>query len=142
MQNKQEFKKPKKRDGGRLTVSQRLAQLKLWVPTLFLLMKNPRTPIMAKIMAGITVGYALSPIDLIPDFIPILGYLDDLLILPLFVWITIKMVPDSLLLETKALAYHLWDKGKPKKWYYSIPILMIWLLAAWWIVGKLLDFAY
>ena len=53
-------------------------------------MKKKETPIYAKVIVGITIGYALSPIDLIPDFIPILGYIDDMIILPLLIWLSIQ----------------------------------------------------
>ncbi len=64
-----------------MTLKERAKKLKQDIPTVFLSLKDKETPIFAKIFAGITVGYALSPIDLIPDFIPILGYLDDVIIL-------------------------------------------------------------
>jgi len=84
------------------------------------------TPIIAKILAGITVGYALSPIDLVPDFIPVVGYLDDLIILPLLAALTIKFIPDGIMEECKAEAQGMWEGRKPKKWYYAIPILAVW----------------
>lgn len=62
-------------------------KIKLKIKAVYLAYKHKDTPIVAKIFAGITVGYALSPIDLIPDFIPILGYLDDLIILPLLIYL-------------------------------------------------------
>ena len=65
-----------------MNLKERAKQLKRDIPAVFLCMKSHETPIAAKILAGITVGYALSPIDLIPDFIPVLGHLDDVLILP------------------------------------------------------------
>lgn len=68
-------------------------QLKKQVPAVFLALKDRDTPGFVKILAGITVGYALSPIDLIPDFIPVLGYLDDLLILPGLIALTVKWIP-------------------------------------------------
>ena len=86
------------------------------------------TPILAKIFAGIAVAYALSPIDLIPDFIPVLGYLDDVIILPMFVVMTLKFIPKDMIEKYRKEAEGMWQGGKPKKWYYAIPIVVIWLL--------------
>jgi len=66
-----------------------------------LALKDQRVPIFAKIFAGIIIGYALSPIDLIPDFIPIIGYLDDLIIVPLGIFFALKMIPKNILNEYK-----------------------------------------
>ena len=68
-------------------------QLKINIPAIFLALHKKDTPFPAKIFAGLTVAYALSPIDLVPDFIPVLGYLDDLLILPLLVALTLRFIP-------------------------------------------------
>lgn len=72
--------------------------------------------------------YALSPIDLVPDFIPVLGYLDDVILLPLLVALTIKFIPNEVLEEKRHQAKGMWQDGKPKKWYYAIPILLVWVL--------------
>ena len=106
------------------------------IPALFLALKDKETPLAAKVMAGITVGYALSPIDLIPDFIPVLGYLDDLILLPAFAALAIKLIPAGVWERSCERAEHLWENGRPKKWYYALPIVLIWLLAAWLIVKK------
>ena len=106
----------------------RAKQLKNDVPALFLALKDKDTPVLAKVFAGITVAYALSPIDLIPDFIPVLGYLDDVLLLPFLVALTIKLIPREILEENRRQSEDLWKDGKPKKWYYAIPIVLIWLV--------------
>ena len=106
----------------------RAKQLKADIPALFVALKDKDTPILAKIFAGITVAYALSPIDLIPDFIPILGYLDDVLLLPFLVALTIKLIPREILEEKRRQAEELWKDGKPKRWYYAIPVVLIWLI--------------
>ena len=85
-------------------------------------------PIIAKIFAGITVVYALSPIDLIPDFIPVLGYLDDIILLPMLVALTIKFIPADIIARNRQQAEGLWKNGKPKKWYYAIPIVVFWVI--------------
>lgn len=112
----------------------RAKQLKSDIPALFLALKDNDTPILAKVLAGITVAYALSPIDLIPDFIPILGYLDDVLLLPFLVALTIKLIPKEILEEKRRQAEELWKDGKPKKWYYAIPTVTIWALIVIWII--------
>lgn len=93
-------------------------------------MKKKETPIYAKIAAIITVAYALSPIDFIPDFIPVLGYLDDLIILPLLIALTVRLIPKDIMTVCEEEAKDLWKSGKPKKWYYAIPIIIMWLLIA------------
>ena len=93
-----------------------------------LALKDKKTPWYAKLFAALTVAYALSPIDLIPDFIPILGYLDDLIILPSLVALTIKFIPKDVFDEYRTQAKDMWQNGKPKKWYYAIPIILIWAL--------------
>ena len=98
----------------------RAKKLKTDIPALFLALKDKKTPILAKVFAGITVAYALSPIDLVPDFIPVLGYLDDVILLPMFVALTIRFIPDEVLEEKRQQAKNMWQDGKPKKWYYAI----------------------
>lgn len=102
--------------------------LKTDIPAVFLSLKNKRTPWYAKVVAFVTIAYALSPIDLIPDFIPFFGYLDDLLILPCLVALFIKLVPKDVFDESKIQAENMWKDGKPKKWYYAIPIIVFWIL--------------
>lgn len=106
----------------------RAKKLKTDIPALFLALKDKDTPILAKVFAGITVAYALSPVDLVPDFIPVLGYLDDVILLPMLVALTIKFIPRDVLERNRKKADGLWDNGKPKKWYYAIPIVLIWVL--------------
>ena len=72
-----------------MSLKERPKTLKKNIPAVFLALKDKETPILAKVLAGITVAYALSPIDLIPDFVPVLGYLDDVIILPLLIALTI-----------------------------------------------------
>lgn len=106
----------------------RASKLKTDIPSLFLALKDKETPILAKIFAGIAVAYVLSPIDLIPDFIPVLGYLDDVIILPMLLVITLKFIPKDMIEKYRKEAQGMWQSGKPKKWYYAIPIVVIWLL--------------
>ena len=66
--------------------------------------RHPRTPKMARVLIGIAIAYALSPIDLIPDFIPVLGHLDDLIIVPLLIFAALKLIPEDVLEECRATA--------------------------------------
>ena len=117
-----------------MNLKERAKKLKMDIPAIFLALKDKETPIIAKIFAGITVAYALSPIDLIPDFIPVLGYLDDVILLPAFVALTIKFIPNDILETNRKLSEGMWENGKPKKWYYAIPIVLIWILIVIWIL--------
>lgn len=106
----------------------RAKKLKTDIPAVFIALRKKETPIVAKIFAGIAIGYVLSPIDLIPDFIPIIGMLDDLILVPMLVAITLKLIPEDILKQCRIEAGDLLNNGKPKKWYYAIPIILIWLL--------------
>jgi len=106
----------------------RANHLKIYIPAIFIAMRKKETPLAAKIIAGITVAYALSPIDLIPDFIPVLGYIDDLVILPLLSALAIKLIPPDVMEICKSEAEELWREGKPHKWYYVLPVLFLWVL--------------
>ena len=85
------------------------------LPAVFLALKRKETPMIAKVFAVITVGCALSPIDLIPDFIPVLGYLDDVILLPAFVALTIKYIPNNVFEECRKESENMWADGKHKK---------------------------
>lgn len=117
-----------------MSLKERARRLKRDVPAVFLCLRDKETPIPAKIMAAVTVAYALSPVDLIPDFIPVLGQLDDLILVPAFIALTIKLIPQSVWERNRARSENLWQDGKPKKWYYAVPIILIWLLIVWLIV--------
>ena len=117
----------------------RAKQLKTDIPAVFLALKKRETPWTAKVLAALTIGYALSPIDLIPDFIPVLGYLDDLIILPAMVALTVRLVPAEVMAACRAEAEGLWKDGKPKRWYYAIPIVLVWLLVVFFIVRAILK---
>ena len=82
----------------------RVQALKTEIKALYLARRDPRVPRRAKIVVALVVAYALSPIDLIPDFIPVLGYLDDLLILPLGIMIALKMIPAEVMRDCRAKA--------------------------------------
>ena len=113
-------------------LKQRLAarakQLKTELPAVALALRDARTPWTAKALGMLTIAYALSPIDLVPDFIPVLGYLDDLLILPLLVALTVRLLPAEVLDDCRKQAEGMWQNGKPKHWYYALPIILLWLI--------------
>lgn len=108
-------------------LTERAKKLKNDIPAVFLALKEKRTPWYAKIIAAIIVVYALSPIDLIPDFIPILGYLDDVIILPALIAWCIKCIPNEVFEDCRGRAQGMWGSGKPEKWYYAIPFVLIWV---------------
>ena len=121
-----------------MNLKERAKQLKADIPALFLSLKSKDTPLIAKILAGITVVYALSPIDLIPDFIPALGYHDDIILLPVLIALTIKYIPGETFERYKTEAVGMWQDGKPKRWRYAIPVVLIWLIVAWLIVRAII----
>lgn len=93
---------------------------------LWLAARDPRTPLRAKIMALVVVSYAFSPIDLIPDFIPVLGYLDDLVLVPLGAVIALRLIPQALLTEFRDQASRL--HSKPQSWAGAAGVMLIWFL--------------
>ncbi|MGX7951392.1 YkvA family protein [Tsuneonella sp. HG249] len=106
--------------------------------TLWVAARDPRTPIGAKLLAGAVAAYAFSPIDLIPDFIPVLGLLDDVIIVPLGVWLVLRMVPAPLLAEFRAEATQLADR--PVSRTAAAAIVLVWTAAiaatGWWLGVK------
>ncbi|MBE0558257.1 MAG: DUF1232 domain-containing protein [Proteobacteria bacterium] len=105
---------------------------------LYLARRDPRVPRLAKVMAMVTAAYALSPIDLIPDFIPVLGYLDDLIILPIFIYLTIRLIPPDIMVELRAQADQHLSENRPRSMTGAVVIILIWLfiaaLAVWWLI--------
>lgn len=79
---------------------------------------------MAKVIAGLTAAYALSPIDLIPDFIPVLGYLDDLLIVPAGIWLALRLIPPELMAELRDAAN---ARDRPRSFAGAVAVVAIWL---------------
>ena len=108
-------------------LKERAMKLKTDIPAVFLALKEKKTPWYAKIIAAVIVVYALSPIDLIPDFIPILGYLDDVMILPALIALCVKCIPSEVFEDCRARAAGMWGNGKPERWYYAIPFVLIWI---------------
>lgn len=113
--------------------------LKRDIPAIFLALRHPETPWYAKALAAVTVAYALSPVDLIPDWIPVLGFLDDLLILPGMAALTLRLLPAEVLAQCREQAEGLWADGKPKRLYFAIPCFLIWALLLFLLLRALLT---
>jgi uncharacterized membrane protein YkvA (DUF1232 family) len=105
----------------------RARQLKTDIYALYLAYKDPRTPWYARVFTAIVVGYAFSPIDLIPDPIPVLGYLDDLLLIPLGVFLAVKMIPSVVIVESREKAKAIIAQGKPVNKVAAVVIVLIWI---------------
>lgn len=118
--------------------SRRATQLKQEVHALALACKDPRVPWHARLLALCIVAYALSPIDLIPDFIPILGYLDDLILIPLGIYFLLKMIPPDVLADCREQARLAATTKTPARWLAAGVIVAIWIALAVWFVGLLL----
>ncbi|MBA2746080.1 MAG: DUF1232 domain-containing protein [Flavisolibacter sp.] len=110
-------------------LKQKARQLKSEAQVLIIAYKDTRTPLSAKILIGITVGYLLSPIDLIPDFIPVLGLLDDLIIVPLLITASINLIPETVLNEARGTIKSNPQKLNKTNWIFALIIIAIWILA-------------
>lgn len=117
-----------------------LASIKAWasrlkadVLALWFCYRHPETPLIAKVIAAAVVAYAFSPIDLIPDFIPVVGYLDDALLVPFGVWLAIRLVPAPVMAECRIQAAQWLDNRKPnpRNRLAAAVIVVIWLLLLW-----------
>ena len=102
------------------------------VVALWIAARDPRVPWYAKFAAGAVAAYALSPIDLIPDFVPVLGYLDDIIIVPLGILLAVKLIPASLMEEFRQEAIR--RESRPKSYWGMMAIAAIWLAAAVWLI--------
>lgn len=98
--------------------------------TLWFAGRHPRTPWYAKALGLFVVAYALSPIDLIPDFIPVLGYVDDVLLLPALIWLTVRLLPPDVLTACRqqADAWMQAEGAKPQSRAGAVLIVILWLL--------------
>jgi uncharacterized membrane protein YkvA (DUF1232 family) len=100
---------------------------------------HPKTPLIAQLLVILTVAYALSPIDLIPDFIPVLGYLDDLVIVPILIWLTVKLLPEEVIQESREKARQWMEvrQKKPISKLGAVLMVLLWagalyLIWRWW----------
>jgi uncharacterized membrane protein YkvA (DUF1232 family) len=125
-----------------VTLFQRLKQwarsVKRDVLALYLAARDPRVPWPAKLLAACVAAYARSPIDLIPDFVPVLGYLDDVILVPLGILLATRLVPPAVMRELRAEAERRFAT-RPASRVAAIVIVLLWIalaaLAVWWITG-------
>jgi uncharacterized membrane protein YkvA (DUF1232 family) len=112
------------------TWKQRARALKRETFALYLALRDPRVPWYARLLGICIIGYALSPIDLIPDFIPVLGYLDDVILVPLGIALLLKMIPDPVMIECRERAQALVAEGRPVNRTAAALIIATWILSA------------
>lgn len=112
-----------------------LSKIKAWARDLkrdahavYLASRDPRVPWYAKVIAVAVAAYALSPIDLIPDFIPVIGYLDDLVIVPLGIWLVVRLIPEEVMVECRARANE--AAQRPTSRAGMIAIILLWIAGA------------
>jgi len=120
----------------------RARQLKTETYALYLAYQDPRVPWYARVFIAGVVAYAFSPIDLIPDFIPVLGYLDDVVLVPLGIALALKMIPAEVMAESRVRAQERMTAGKPVNWVAAGVIAAIWLLAiglTLWLIARIID---
>ena len=115
--------------------------LKRDVTTLWFALKHPQTPWLARVLAIVLTAYAFSPVDLIPDFIPVLGFLDDVILLPLLILLALRLMPPSVLVACRAQVQEWLDAGRawPSSRWGSLLVVLMWLGAAAVLVGWLLG---
>jgi uncharacterized membrane protein YkvA (DUF1232 family) len=107
-------------------------RLKQQILVLYLAYKDDRVPWYAKLFTACVVAYALSPVDLIPDFIPVLGYLDDVILVPLGILLALKMIPDEVITECEIKAEEMMQREQPKNWAAGSIIILIWVVILLW----------
>lgn len=101
--------------------------------TLWFAYRHPKTPFVAKVLSIFVVAYALSPVDLIPDFIPILGYVDDVLLLPALIWIAVRLIPTNVLEECRVKGDE-WiarEGRKPRNYWGALLVITLWITTGW-----------
>jgi len=123
---------------GHSKIKQKIQNLKKEIGALYLAYRRPDVPFYAKLTTILVVGYALSPIDLIPDFIPILGYLDDFILIPLGIALAIKLIPNDIMKECREKSENIFKEGKPKNWIAGGIIISLWLVMISYILIKII----
>jgi uncharacterized membrane protein YkvA (DUF1232 family) len=108
----------------------RARQLKAELYAIYLAYRDPRVPWYARVIAALVVGYAFSPLDLIPDPIPVVGYLDDLILLPLGIALVLRLIPAPVMAECRVRARERLDSGHPVNWIAAAVIVSIWIALA------------
>ena len=112
----------------------RAATLRRETLALYLACRDPRVPWYAKLLVALIVAYALSPVDLIPDFIPVLGHVDDLVLIPLGIALAVRLIPVEVLAEHRAEAARVFSERRPHSWIGGMIVLAVWLVCAIWFV--------
>ena len=117
-------------------LKQKARKLKSEAQVLMIAYKDKRTPLSAKILIGITVGYLLSPIDLIPDFIPVLGLLDDIILVPALIALSIKLIPRIVLEDAREELKNHPRRFKKNNWLFAAIIIAVWILVIIFVLVK------
>ena len=118
-----------------------LESLKVQVVTIWFCRRHPDMPWTAKLLGALVVAYAFSPIDLIPDFIPVLGLLDDLILVPIGVYFTLRLIPPHVLSAARAEA-QAWiasRASRPKSYWAAAAIVFVWIAVAYWAWTRVKD---
>ena len=121
-------------------IRDRARRLRSEVCALYLAYRHPDTPWHAKVWLACVIGYALSPIDLIPDFIPVIGYLDDAILIPLGITLAIRMIPPHVMTECRAKSAEAFANTRSFRWTAAVVIVMVWLSAGvlvTWLLWRL-----
>lgn len=111
-----------------MQLSERIQRLKIETYALYLAYRDPRTPWYARAWAAVVIAYAFSPIDLIPDFIPVVGYLDDLILVPMGIWLALRLIPAEVMTDARSQA--ITDHDQPRNRAGVVIVVIIWLLLA------------
>jgi len=111
------------------------------IGAMYIAIKHDDTPLYAKLACGLCVYYVLSPLDIVPDFIPVLGAVDDVVVLPFLMWLSVKLMPDDIMEECMRQTKEDWQADKKKR--YMLPVLAVWLIILLWAwhLGYKLFFA-
>lgn len=121
-----------------LKLKERAILLKQNISTLYYASKNPQLPLRAKCLIIFIIGYTMSPIDLIPDFIPVIGYLDDIIIIPFLIAIVIKMIPKDILIDSKNKAKEQ-KLSLKKNWVFGVVFILIWALIIFKLISVIIS---
>ena len=122
--------------GRMAALKQRARQVKREAYALSFAYRDPRLPWTLRLFAFYVVARTFSPIDLIPDFIPVLGYLDDLILVPLYITLAVRWIPAPVLADARTRADQALSGEQPARWYYALPAILIWLVLLT-VLGKL-----
>ncbi len=119
--------------------SKRAQELSADSYALYLAARDPRVPWYAKLLAAVVVAYAVSPIDLIPDFIPVIGLLDDMIIVPLGLALALKMIPREVMEEHRREAKGRLAEGVPRRWVGAVVVICIWIILLWLVAYPIMK---